>query len=106
MNAISCPMNWTHHALTFDGTALEFKYYINGAPVATKAAGWAEPPLTFASSGPMVFGTVHFQTDPSLTSGSGTQPWASYLTGELDEIRIFNKALSPAQVQALFDELN
>ena len=49
----------------------------------------------------MVFGTVQFQTKPSLTSASAGEPWASYLTGLLDEVRIYNVALKDAEVDAL-----
>jgi hypothetical protein len=49
----------------------------------------------------MIFGTVQFQTVPSQTSATGSQPWASYLTGQLDEVRIYNKALTDAEVNAL-----
>lgn len=95
---------WSHHAMVFDGAAGQFEYYINGVSVSTKAAAWGTDPLTFSNSGPMVFGTVHFQTDPSLTTGSGAQSWASYLTGEMDEIKIFNRPLPAAEVTAIYDE--
>jgi hypothetical protein len=49
----------------------------------------------------MVFGTVQFQTDPSLTSESTAQSWASYLTGSLDEVRLYNAALTDDQINAL-----
>jgi hypothetical protein len=49
----------------------------------------------------MVFGTVQFQTTPSLTSSHGSESWASYLTGAMDELRIYNKALSAENVNAL-----
>lgn len=95
---------WSHHVVTYDGTAHEFKYYINGVLKLTKAAGWSDA-LAFKNSGPLVLGTVQFQTNPSLTTGSGSQPWASYLTGELDEVRIFSKALSAADVQQIYDDI-
>lgn len=94
---------WTHHVLTYDATAEEFVYYIDAVPVATVAAGW-DGPLAFANGGPMVFGTVHFMTNPSLTTGSGAQGWASYLTGSLDEIRIFEKGLSQAEVEQIYND--
>lgn len=94
---------WTHHVLTYDATAEEFVYYIDAVPVATVAAGW-DGPLAFADGGPMVFGTVHFMTNPSLTTGSGAQDWASYLTGSLDEIRMFNKGLSQAEVEQIYND--
>ena len=96
---------WSHHTVTYDGTLHQFKYYINGALMSTKAAGWDDA-LTFKNSGPIVMGTVQFQTNPSLTTGSQSQPWASYLTGELDEVRIFNRALSDVEVQQIYDDVN
>jgi hypothetical protein len=48
-----------------------------------------------------VLGCVQFQTNPSLTSATGSQDWASYLTGSMDELRIYNAALTPAEVNAL-----
>lgn len=94
---------WTHHVLTYDATAEEFVYYIDAVPVATLAAGW-DGPLAFGNGGPMVFGTVHFMTNPSLTTGSGAQDWASYLTGGLDEVRIFNKGLAQEEVEAIYND--
>ena len=49
----------------------------------------------------MVFGTVQFQTTPSLTTSTGKQDWASYLVGQLDEVRIYNKALTADEISAL-----
>ena len=95
---------WTHHVVTYDGTAHQFKYYINGALKLTKAAGWSDA-LAFKNAGPLVFGTVQFQTNPSLTTNTGAQDWASYLTGELDEVRLFNRALSAADVQQIYDDV-
>jgi hypothetical protein len=95
---------WSNHTVTYDGVLHEFKYYINGELKLTKAAGWTDA-LTFKNGGPLVFGTVQFQTSPSLTTGSAAQPWASYLTGQLDEIRIFNRALSSTEVQQIYDDV-
>ena len=82
----------------------QFKYYINGTLKLTKAAGWTDA-LSFQKPGPLVFGTVQFQTNPSLTTNTGAQDWASYLTGELDEVRLFNRALSAADVQKIYDDI-
>jgi hypothetical protein len=91
--------NWSNHTLTYDAATSTLVYYINGSTAATKTTPWTGP-LTFTNSGPMVFGTVQFQTIPSLTT-HGPEPWASYLTGTIDEIRIYNKALSETDVNAL-----
>jgi hypothetical protein len=90
---------WSNHTLTYDGASGIFRYYINGAQLATATSSWGGP-ITFSDSGPMVFGTVQFQTTPSIGC-CGNQPWASYLTGTLDEVRIYNKALPAEDVNAL-----
>lgn len=91
---------WVHIALSYDATTNTFKLYINGSLSATSvAAGFG--PLHFTNIGKLVFGCVQFQTDPSQTSSTGSQPWASYLTGQLDEVRIYNTALEDKDVNSL-----
>jgi len=46
----------------------------------------------------LVFGTTQFMTTPSQTTSHSKEPWASYLTGQLDEVKLFNKALSDEEV--------
>ena len=91
---------WTNLALSYNASTSTLKLYKDGAPIASgTAAGFGN--LAFTNIGKLVFGTVHFQTTPSQTTGSGSQPWASFLTGQLDEVRIYNKALSDEEVNSL-----
>ncbi len=94
--------NWAHHVITYSNADKEFKYFINGDQVLTTEASW-EDDLNFTNAGPMVMGTVQFQTDPSLTSAADNQSWAGYLTGELDEIKIFNRAIGQVEVDDLYE---
>jgi hypothetical protein len=48
-----------------------------------------------------VLGAVQFQTTPSLTTSHGSEPWASWLTGSLDEVRVYNTPLTQEEVNAL-----
>jgi hypothetical protein len=91
--------SWTNHSLTYDAGTSTLTYYINGSTAATKTVPWTGP-ITFANSGPMVLGAVQFQTTPSLTN-HGIEPWANWLTGTIDELRIYNKALSTTELNAL-----
>jgi len=91
---------WSNHTLTYNAGSSTLTYYINGAPVSSTAAGWTGP-IQFPSIGQMAFGTVQFMTTPSLTTTHGSEPWASYLTGLMDEVRIYNKALTASDIQAL-----
>lgn len=92
--------SWTSHTLTYDAATNTATYYINGSSVGTSSASWGGP-ITFTDPGPLVFGCVQFQTNPSLTSATGSQGWASYLTGTMDEIRIYNKALTASQINSM-----
>ncbi|MHB1178015.1 MAG: LamG domain-containing protein [Daejeonella sp.] len=91
---------WVSFTVSYDEVTSTFKLYVNGSlSVKKEVSGYG--PINFVNSGKIVFGTVHFQTSPSLTSATGSQPWASYLTGQLDEVRIYNKSLSDSEVGAL-----
>ncbi len=91
--------SWINIATSYDGVS-KFKLYVNGSLVQTDVVNnFGE--LNYTNTGKMVFGTVHFQTKPSLTSATGGQPWASYLMGGLDEVRVYNKALSDNEVNSL-----
>ena len=91
--------NWTNHTLTYDGATSTLSYFINGSRQATKTTPWTGP-MALVNSGPVVMGTVQFQTSPSLTN-HGPEDWASHLTGTIDEVRIYNKALTAEQLNAL-----
>jgi len=78
---MNLPLNtWTHLAATFDGTT--YRFYINGALVAS-AAGTLGP----INSAPLVIG------------GSGG---CSTFGGLIDEVEIFNRALTAAEIQAIY----
>ncbi len=90
---------WTNIAVSYDETTSTFKVFVNGNKIATQVvAGFGA--LKFQKPTKMVFGTVQFQTSPSLNGGE-KQSWASYLNGQLDEVRIYNKALNENEVNAL-----
>lgn len=92
--------SWNHIALTYDAATSTFTLYVNGSQSTTsKVANFGN--LKWKNPGKMVFGTVQFQTTPSLTTSSTSQDWASYLTGLLDEVRMYNVALKPNEIDAL-----
>jgi hypothetical protein len=70
---------WTHLAGTYDGTTMRF--YVNGTQVATQ-------PQT---------GAISTSTDPLQIGGDTI--YNQYFQGTIDEVRIYNVALSAAQIQ-------
>jgi predicted phage tail protein len=73
------PLNaWTHVALTYDGATL--RLYINGTQVATGAAT----------------GAVQSGTNPLWMGGN--QPYGEYFNGLIDEVRVYNRALTAGEI--------
>jgi hypothetical protein len=70
---------WTHVAATYDGTTI--RLYINGVQAATAPQTGA----LIASTQPLRFG--------------GDAPWGEWFQGSLDELRVYNRALTAAEVQ-------
>jgi Concanavalin A-like lectin/glucanases superfamily/Galactose oxidase-like, Early set domain/Bacterial Ig domain/Kelch motif len=70
---------WTHLALTFDGATL--RMFANGVQVSTKAVAGA----AVATNGALRIG--------------GNSVWGEYFKGLIDEVRIYNRALSAAEIQ-------
>jgi fibronectin type 3 domain-containing protein len=70
---------WTHLAETFDGSSV--RLYVNGTLVSTTAAAGA-----LASS-----------TSPLRIGGNNI--WGEYFSGLIDEVRVYNRALSAAEIQ-------
>ncbi|PYJ85154.1 MAG: hypothetical protein DME22_10205 [Verrucomicrobia bacterium] len=71
---------WTHLALTYDGAAL--RLYVNGTQVSSVAKT----------------GTILTSTNPLQIGGDSM--YGQYFAGTIDEVRVYNVALSAAQIQA------
>jgi glucose/arabinose dehydrogenase len=74
------PNTWSHFAMTYDGSTI--RLFVDGALAGTRAQSGA----MVQGNGPVRFG--------------GTAVWPEWFAGRLDEIRIYDRALSAAQIQA------
>ena len=74
------PVNaWTHVALTYDGATL--RLFVNGTQVASRAT------------------TGAIQTTDNPLWIGGNSPYGEYFTGLIDEVRVYNRALTQAEIQ-------
>jgi hypothetical protein len=74
------PLNtWTHLAVTYDGSTL--RMFVNGVQVSSRALTGSMP----ATSSPLRIG--------------GNSVWGEYYRGLIDEVRIYNRALTGAEIQ-------
>ena len=87
--------------LSYDAASGNNSLYVNGSKVSTAVLGGITGPMSFPNVGQLVFGCDQFQTNPSLTSATQYPGFASFLTGQLDEVRIYNKALSDLEVSSI-----
>lgn len=92
--------SWIHIALSYDMPSSTFTFYVNGTKVGSATNTDFKQP-NFSDVPQIVFGTIQFMTNPSLTTGTGPQAWASYLLGSMDQLRIYNKALPGKDLNAL-----
>ena len=70
---------WTHLAVSYDGTTL--RLYVNGVQAGSRAL-----------TGPIAASTG------SLRIG-GNAVWGEYFKGLIDEVRVYNRALSAGEIQ-------
>jgi hypothetical protein len=92
---------WVNIALTYNAATSTFTLFQGGTEVAHQTASGLGNLAFPATATKIIFGTEQFQTTPSLGTAGGAQSWASYLTGQMDEVRIYNKALTANDLQAL-----
>ncbi len=94
--------SWINVQVTYNDATSTVNVYYNGALAGTNtAAGFA--PLDWSAAQKMVFGTLQFQTTPSLTSATTSQGWAASVNGTVDQVRIYSKALSASEASALYN---
>jgi hypothetical protein len=70
---------WSHLAASYDGATM--RLYVNGVQVATRAQT----------------GAIATSTNPLQIGGDSI--YGQYFAGRIDEVRIYNRALSAAQIQ-------
>jgi hypothetical protein len=92
---------WQNIAVTYDAATSTFTLYQGGGKVASQTVDGLGNLVFPATATKIIFGTEQFQCTPSLGTAGGSQSWASYLSGQLDEMRIYNTALSASDLQAL-----
>ena len=83
VSTVAIPANtWTHVAVTFEGTTV--KFYKNGVLGDTKTQ------------------TIIPNAGLNTIDIGGYTSWGTYLNGALDEIKIYNRALSAAEIKAVY----
>jgi hypothetical protein len=89
---------WAHYVITWDGATSMFKVYANGIKVSNPEweARGTTGPLSFTTPTKALIGAWG-------TNISGTpDAWQKPMTGLVDEVRVYNKALSDGDISSLY----
>ena len=99
--------SWMHLVFEYDATTSKYKIYKNGvhvlagASVENRYANDQSVPLgnlAFANADKINIGAWR-----SKSEGTATDAWMGWFKGNLDEMRVYDKALSDTEVKDLFD---
>ncbi len=82
---------WYHAFATYDGTTL--KLYINGVLVSSRVVGGS---IAYTYNNYLC---IAASTNSNLCNGGGNR-----FAGSLDDVRVYNRALSASEVQALYKQ--
>jgi hypothetical protein len=110
---------WVHLVMTYDGPSSAYTLYENGQPIAVSSAyGVSTSTIILNGPGPLggttgLQGNLNFSEDAPTTLFIGTWPPGLYgvsptlgsngcFKGALDELRVFKRALTQAEVVGLF----
>lgn len=100
---------WHHLAITYDETTSKITYYVDGS----KVTNVSDASSTWLTNG-NPHGAVSFQNTynfvlggwnkhAGLGNGAPTDAWIQSWQGGLDQFRLYNKALSESEIQALYN---
>jgi hypothetical protein len=113
---------WVHVVMTYDGGSSTYVFYQNGNPISVSSA-YGNSASTLIYDGPLPLGSgspatqlqgnLSFAPDPPKTLYIGTWPPNLYgvspslgakggFKGAIDELRVFNRALSASEVAGLY----
>jgi hypothetical protein len=92
---------WAHVVYVYDGVTANNRIYVNGVKISnsqweSRNNGEAMPMKFFTPSHPVI-GALW-----SVANGTNVDAWNAPLTGEVDEIRVWKKVLSQADINALY----
>jgi hypothetical protein len=100
---------WKHVVISLNVTTKELKFFVNGTLTKTwtesnKGIGPLIQTLTSPAPQPFIIGCV--ATDAELASWTWTETSTSlgYFKGAIDELKIYNIALSDGQVSKLYND--
>lgn len=95
---------WFHFAVTYEPAAKVAHLYVNGEEIRELQF---DPGIPFNNLVTEFTNALYIGAWSTYVEGDSNQSWQNYWPGSIDEVRIFDKALTPDEVLALYkEELN
>ena len=91
---------WFQFAFAYKAETGEWNLYVDGIPVKEEPAIFGDK-LAVNTLVTKDCNTMYLGAWASFVEGASTQDWQSYFAGAIDEVRIFNKALTADEIVAL-----
>jgi hypothetical protein len=93
---------WAHIVYIFDGPTGTNKLYVNGVKISNSAwevrnGGAAKPLNHFLPTRPVI-GALE-----TVANGTNSDAWNAALKGQVDELRVYDKALTQSEIGALYE---
>lgn len=101
-NANKIGGQWAHIVYIYDGPTATNRIYVNGVKISNSAwevRNGGDPFLLnhFTPTRPII-GALE-----TVATGTNTDTWNAALKGQVDELRVYDKALTPAEIGALYE---
>lgn len=102
---------WNHYAITWDGSVI--KGYFNGLYIGQAPMLWTSSLdiSTYLGIGTMIHGTLRNTLDGGncvnqykYPAGDYRFPNAGFMSGKIDDVRIYNRVITPLEVQTLSNQ--
>ena len=93
---------WAHIVWVWDATTANTRIYVNGIKISNSA--WesrnnGDPmPFSFFTPSHPILGA-----SPSVADGTNVETWNAAMKGQLDEVRVWKKLLSQADINSLYE---
>lgn len=89
---------WAHVVATYDGATSMYKVYVNGVKVSNPEweSRGTTGPMVFTTPTKAILGTWNSVLD------NKAEAWQKSMTGQMDEVRVYNKALADKDIDALY----
>ena len=102
---------WMHLVYQYDGATSKFMIYKDGVKVETNAGvenRWAAgddvvPRPAFGNMSFVNADVINIGAWRPKSEGTATDAWMGWFLGNLDELRVYDKALTATEVKALYD---